>query len=196
MANTITRPVISNKSIGESVLRDVYCIGKDCPDACDWLMFIPKAPVLWSLEAMALLADTIATVKVYSRNNLRIEITHHELLMIVLGLSMILRAVLTLTDGRHISIYSLSPILNYYSGLCAHSGLVFCALGIARHSKQLSEGTLRVLLIYRDLQSLISLILLITGTTFMFHPRTDDYASRARPVRTVLAGVIFVTLAK
>ncbi|KAJ1991732.1 hypothetical protein GGI26_003858 [Coemansia sp. RSA 1358] len=88
---------------------------------------------------MALLFGIIAAVKFHSRKHWHIEVMHSESLIILLGLSMMLRAALTLPGGSRVGLYSASLFFNYYSGMCAYSGLVFGALSITKRRDPLSK---------------------------------------------------------
>ncbi|KAJ2677518.1 hypothetical protein GGI25_003153 [Coemansia spiralis] len=144
---------------------------------------------------MALLFGIIAAVKFHSRKHWHIEVMHSESLIILLGLSMMLRAALTLPGGSRVGLYSASLFFNYYSGMCAYSGLVFGALSITKRRDPLSKRKTRMLFTSRILLSFVPSILLIIGVAFMFHPPAHNYVAGTRCIQTVLAIVIFVTLA-
>ncbi|KAI9500381.1 hypothetical protein GGI25_003151 [Coemansia spiralis] len=176
-----------------SELAKVYCLADHCSKSRDWLLFQPTAIPLWTLGAMAITLGLVASIKYRTHEYFRLVFVNSVNTILALGISMLLRAAITLLSGSLVALYAASMFFNLCAGLFAYVALCKGAVNLVTLFQPMTHREKLGFRAWRIVFHFCPIVLVACGVALMFHTSLRSYAGM-RCIQAVLVLILAITL--
>ncbi|KAJ2782111.1 hypothetical protein H4R18_002479 [Coemansia javaensis] len=188
-------PSPGDGAAGDDGYKEILCTKLDCSPFRDWLTRLPNAAANWVLGTVCLVISLMLIRITYVQKKFTCLMPNVSLALLLLFVSLFLRAALGLGSGDKESIYIASVVLNYVSGIAIYGTLLAGLLMAKTRYQPPTAAEKRVVSVVNTLLYAIPLGLVIAGVvlSFRLHP-SHPGAAGARCIQTALTFMLAVVV--